>query len=114
MATLKSGAPSQVVGGSGSPTGTAIWCVWVFHGALLACEKSLEGFLSSQERKMSCLAQSGAWRDPASLPPGAPLASAEARAHRPSPGLGLGGTGAWPPRQDGWEAGLRALGLFLV
>lgn len=88
--------------------------VWVFHGALLAREKSLEGFPSSQERKMSCLAQSGPWRDPASLPPGAPLASAEARAQGPSPGLGLGGTRAWLLRQDGWEAGLRALGLFSV
>lgn len=65
---------------------------------------------------MSCLAQSGAWRDPAGLPPGAPLATQQ----RPEPTeralgwAGLGVTGAWPPRQDGREAGLRMLGLFSV
>ena len=113
MPALKSGAPSRLGGGGGTREALlsrGLVCVggWVLHGALFAREKSLEGFPSSQGRKTSCVAESRAWRNPAGLPPGAPLATQQ----RPEPtGRGLGWAGGhWGlASETGW-LGSRAEG----
>lgn len=102
VATLKSGAPSQLGEWGIRPPYRKRSGVggWALHGALLAHEKALEGFPSSQERKMSCLAQKGL-EGPCWPPTRSPSGhSAEARTHGASPGLGWAGGHRGPGLRD--------------